>query len=68
MVLRMPASSVYTVTIDTGNDKAAARNAADLIRALSKKSIDRRTGKDAFVIQGTGLATDTDCLHTRVIN
>ena len=68
LVVRTSVSGHYAVTVDTNGDEAAARRAAQLIREMSQKSTDLRTGRDSYVQQNDEWRFDPDCAHVRVLN
>ena len=67
LVSRVMKPENFVVTIDTNNDEAAARTAVRLVREMSPKSQDHRTGSDAFVQENNGWTMDPECAHVRVI-
>lgn len=60
-VARTQVSGHYAVTVDTGQDRALARQVSDTIRAVASQSADHRTGADSYVQINRNWTIDPAC-------
>jgi hypothetical protein len=67
MVTRQIRTERYIVSVDANGSARLADNAAALIRKVSSRSADTRTGNDSTPLKDEGLAFDPDCAAVMVI-